>query len=310
MQIWLFNALVSFCAIIGLSLVAESVQSERYDYNSAKYAISAKEHATQTCRNLSPSATFDCVYDNVTRAIEHNRAEQDLDAQKSMALWAGPMFIATLISLGIAGAWVWFVRQTLEATLEAVADTSKATRAMQKANKIAADAQRPWISIEAELLSFDIDSDNILTSDCKVTFTNTGQMVAENFYSKLRYVSIPHPFLPNTTKIFDAFYADCKEQDTVVIPGETYEHFIRTNTVIDSFPWRNEGSYREDCYLMVLAMARYRLPGERTWRVAMKGFSIGENKSPVDNRHLIKATISTMCLDSLVLKPLGVSRAT
>lgn len=62
------------------------------------------------------------------------------------------MFFATLFTIAVTAVGVWLVKRTLDATLEAVEDTGKATDAMIEANKIAelANARARDASIAAE----------------------------------------------------------------------------------------------------------------------------------------------------------------
>ena len=236
--------------------------------------------------------------------------KRDLAAQESMAVWAFYMTLLAGVTALVTFIGTVLIWRQVSLTREAVEDTSRATRAMRRGNKIASNAQRPWISIDAQLLTFDVDSRRNIKCECNVIFKNTGQMVAENFYAKVHITPMRHPFMPKMVDVFNKFESDIEERDAVVIPGETYEFAVQTHRVTDYLPWRIKAGLREDCYLMVLAMSRYRLPGEKTWRVAMKGFSIGENNSPVDNRHLIKSSIDNLFLEVMVMKPLGASRAT
>jgi hypothetical protein len=60
------------------------------------------------------------------RASNQNQPSQheidDLDAQKSMALWAKLMFFATLAATAVTGFGVWLVRLTLKETKYALGD--------------------------------------------------------------------------------------------------------------------------------------------------------------------------------------------
>ena len=64
----------------------------------------------------------------------------DLWAQGLMAFWAFWQLVLT-------GAGIYFLRETLKATREAVIDTGEATKAMIAANAIAEEASRGWVAI-------------------------------------------------------------------------------------------------------------------------------------------------------------------
>jgi hypothetical protein len=102
-------------------------------------------------------ATNQCVGDAIKASHENQRAEQDLKAQREMSDWgwwalviSGLQFLATIVTLG-------FIKLTLDATLEAVKDTGRATDAMLEANQIARQSSkiqlRPYLAGEGAVVS-------------------------------------------------------------------------------------------------------------------------------------------------------------
>jgi hypothetical protein len=130
----------------------QASEKQKRQQTPAAYQNGAKQHAQRTCIGIEPSAVFECVYEHVETAKQTAHDEQDLSAQQraaSSALAAAAIAFFTLIITGIG---VWFVKRTLEATLEAVEDTGRATDAMHDANEIARMAYnanvRPWLSLK------------------------------------------------------------------------------------------------------------------------------------------------------------------
>jgi hypothetical protein len=82
---------------------------------------------------------------------EQQRADADLQAQQDMAFYALLMLVATVATVLITAVGVWLVKRTLDATLRAVEDTGRATVEMQKANDLAASAQRDAQSAQARI---------------------------------------------------------------------------------------------------------------------------------------------------------------
>ena len=115
---------------LGISSGRDQVSTQkRYDF-SEQINLSA-------CVERQGTAMVECVSEVVGAAQEQSTAQQDLYAQQDMSRWTFWLRIFTGITVAITALGVWFVKRTLEATLEAVEDTSKATDAMVEANHIA-----------------------------------------------------------------------------------------------------------------------------------------------------------------------------
>ena len=94
------------------------------------------------------------------------RDEQDLQAQRSMAVWARWMALFSLAAVFVTAAGVWFVRDTLVATREMVREaqrgTAAANRAADETRRIGEAQVRAYLGIrvediEVELLEFDLN---------------------------------------------------------------------------------------------------------------------------------------------------------
>lgn len=140
---------IVLCTIItGILSYSSGRESERRNHAPASYSRAAKQDAERACVGMDSGTAFECIYEKVEASQEQARGEQDLSAQQRAASAAMISAIIALLTLGATGMGVWYVKRTLDATLEAVKDTSKATVAMNDANEIAKAAQRPWVSIE------------------------------------------------------------------------------------------------------------------------------------------------------------------
>jgi hypothetical protein len=127
--------------------------------NSGRDQVSAREHYEHTkqdnlraCIGREGAAAVECVSEAIEAAQDQSDARQDLYAQQDMSKWAFWMVIVSGLTVGITAVGVWFVKRTLDATLEAVADTGKATAAMIRQNEIAEKAQRPWLDFDIRIL--------------------------------------------------------------------------------------------------------------------------------------------------------------
>jgi hypothetical protein len=132
-----FAAIVLCCFIVGGLTYHLGGEKERRYQKPASYFQAAEVDARRACVGLEVPTMFECVYEKVEAAQEQARGEQDLSAQQKAANSALLSAIIAFATLILSGVGVWYVKRTLEATLEAVEDTSKATAAMQEANDIA-----------------------------------------------------------------------------------------------------------------------------------------------------------------------------
>jgi hypothetical protein len=130
---------------------------------------------------METGAAFECIYEKVESSKDQENTDQDLTAQFRAADSALFSAVFSLLALGVTGVGVWFVKRTLDATLEAVEDTGKATKAMFDANEIARDAQRAWLQIDkVEVKIHALESADMLTVlvYAWITIRNTGRRPA------------------------------------------------------------------------------------------------------------------------------------
>ncbi|MFN3659417.1 MAG: hypothetical protein ACK4UO_19400 [Pseudolabrys sp.] len=128
-------------------------------------AVENEKHYAE-CKYRSPSQNCDRTFENVghaliapIRTIESPprqqkpergewRSEQDLQAQWDMARWAFWSAFAALIGICVTGVGVIFVKQTLDATRQAVAEAAKGNDAARRAANAAIAAvhtERAWM---------------------------------------------------------------------------------------------------------------------------------------------------------------------
>jgi hypothetical protein len=133
---------IILCSIIaGVLAYSSGRESERRNNAPASYTHAAKQDAQSACVGMETGAAFECIYEKVESSQDQARAEQDLSAQQRAASAAMISAIIAFLTLGATGLGVWYVKRTLDATLEAVKDTSEATQAMREANEIARDTK-------------------------------------------------------------------------------------------------------------------------------------------------------------------------
>lgn len=135
---------------------------EKYnrEQSAAAYQAAANEDAKRSCVGSDPSTLFECVDEKIKASYQARHDQEDLQAQQRAATSALASSVLGLIALILSGIGVWYVKRTLDATLEAVEDTSAATEAMLRQNEIAEEAMqrqlRAYVHIEAcRMLQFD-----------------------------------------------------------------------------------------------------------------------------------------------------------
>lgn len=167
----------------------------REEYNRkqtpAAYAEAANNDAESSCVGTEPRAVFECVNEKAKTAYQTAHDEQDLSAQQRAASSALVTAILSGIALILSGVGVWYVKRTLDATLEAVEDTGKATKAMENSNSIAVRRNelelRPYLGLDGENATIELDPKVDADADdgvfvgfkIKIVFRNFGNTPAK-----------------------------------------------------------------------------------------------------------------------------------
>ena len=141
------------------------------------YATDAANQIDRECSAKAGQAARECITNIIDAQRESQRGESDLAAQWKAAdwvMWAGVIAAAQLLATALG---LYFVKRTLDATLEAVEDTGKATVAMERQNEIAAAAQRPWVDLDIEF-QFISEMQNGLLLVCNAVLSNIGNTPA------------------------------------------------------------------------------------------------------------------------------------
>ncbi len=176
-------------AALGVAMYWAMFYSAGYGsgYNERKAQIEAKHYASDTanqiereCGAKAGKPARECITDIVNAERESERGESDLAAQWKAAdwvMWAGILAGAQLIATALG---LYFVKRTLDATLEAVEDTSNATKAMERQNEIASDTAKRQLRAYCSLLEYE-GTGVALDNEPQFTFTvaNTGQTPAK-----------------------------------------------------------------------------------------------------------------------------------
>ncbi|MBF5090461.1 hypothetical protein F1640_10635 [Novosphingobium sp. NBM11] len=204
------------------------------------YAEAAKKDAERACVGVEPRAVFECVNEKTEAAYQTAHDEQDLSAQQRAASSALASSVLSFFSLLLSGIGVWYVKRTLDATLQAVKDTGDATDEMRKANAISnriAEAElRPYLFvdhlklIDIKRFTDEIEEDgesktipNGFSARVSIHLRNYGKVPARNIHVTKRlcmarfyrgelshfrrgYVDTPVCAPGHERRVFDGFY--------------------------------------------------------------------------------------------------------
>lgn len=179
---WVLPTIGIFAAMaiaFGIGWLEAHDSKERIEA-SAAYEQAAKDDAERSCRGADPTAVFECVNVKAKAAYQTGHDAQDLKANQRSADSALASVFLSLFALLLSGVGVWYVKRTLDATLEAVEDTSAATEEMRKANELTErNAQRelrPYIFPSHADFKIDGSGEPIAT----IIIKNFGQTPAIN----------------------------------------------------------------------------------------------------------------------------------
>lgn len=174
-------AIALCCLIVGGLAYSNGVEGQRGEQYTAAYEKTAKANAIRSCSKINRATAVECIYEQIETSQNESRAEKDLQAQQGMKFWAAAVALLTLGTLIVTACGVWFVKQTLDATLDAVEDTGRATDAMLRQNEIAQDTARiqlrAYLNIIDPIIKVQYDGD-VEIDTFQFTLKNHGQTPA------------------------------------------------------------------------------------------------------------------------------------
>lgn len=110
-----------------------------------EYAEDTANRITSCQRYATPALLAECIEKALRANHENQRNESDLKAQSHMADWTFWALVIASCSLGVTGIGTTLLLWQIMLTREAVVDTGKATKAMERQNDMMAEADRPWL---------------------------------------------------------------------------------------------------------------------------------------------------------------------
>ncbi|WP_300584976.1 hypothetical protein [Marivita sp.] len=163
--------------ILGFGLGQQAGEQQA---NANTYARHAQDEINSACTGLDGVAQTECIIRVIEATNEHQRSEQDLNAQRNMARWALWMLVATMMMALITALGVYYVWRTLLATQKMAEDTRDIGEAQVRA----------YLSMnDGEVIIGEILEDNELGHqvrfDVWLTVHNSGQSPAMGVQVKI-----------------------------------------------------------------------------------------------------------------------------
>lgn len=130
-------------------LASAAKQRAGYEQSSKAHVDYAQDAIDRECLSLVGKPLRDCIHDKIAAARDHERANQDLDAQKEMAKFTRVMGYTAVVGLVLGAVSVVAIFLTLKATQDMARETSRIGEAQVRA----------YISFKPEYINIGIPSD-------------------------------------------------------------------------------------------------------------------------------------------------------
>lgn len=132
----------------------------------------AEDRIDEKCLSLKPVALRDCIHQEIESARDHDRANQDLNAQQQMALFTKIMGYTAIAGLVLGAGSIALIFATL--------------REMGNTNRIMREEQRPWLVIDTNRRAMNAMR-RMFRSDPQegffVAVTNKGKLPADDAFA-------------------------------------------------------------------------------------------------------------------------------
>lgn len=229
---------------------------------------------------------------------------RDLAAQEAMAVWSFWGLAVALGGIVVTALGTGLLLWQITLTRKAVADTGKATIAMERSNIIAFNAQRPWIRIEPKLVDFELRLSGV-TFQWEVAYTNTGQMIAAEFDAEAKFLAMDRDAIGHINRLYEGYRAKAIEPSSFALaPNEVVHSYGNSSNALDHIPWF--GSDPERCFMMLVVMVSYLIPGDEERRYACRSFAFGrETKDVMMMRFFTNELSSALTRDSYIVRRYG-----
>lgn len=160
---------ISVTAWVSWSVSSDLTEQQVRGEKTAEYHDTyAEEAIDQKCLGLKLPALRDCIHEQIESAHDHERAEQDLDAQQDMARFTKVMGWTAIVSVFLGAGSIVLIFLTLRETQKMAKETTRigdaqvkisnaAVKSAQEANKITREAMqsanRPFVIVATRFVN-------------------------------------------------------------------------------------------------------------------------------------------------------------
>jgi len=281
----LLNATVRGCiaAILCAYLSVDALAQPIRDSPAAQPGTNKTQEKPQTDNTPLALEAIKSEMQRIGRATEalkdspdpkkEDREQRDVDAQEQMAYWAWAMFVAAAVSVVLTAVGLILILGTLLYTRNAVSEA-------REGNKIARQAERPWLAIESVAATDDFTSKagSGIQLSVGITLKNSGRSPAVNVRATCEI--LPHN-TPDRDAALQAFAMTLSPAENfnkhVVFPNARSSDGIITRITRDYIeaappPYNSDRKY---ILPQIMVCVRYQSPGDDTIRHTSGLYEIG-----------------------------------
>jgi uncharacterized protein (UPF0333 family) len=162
--------------------VSQTQYTQQAEQAATHYASDVDERIRNDCLYREPAGFVECAKEIIKSGQEAQTSEHDLAAQRSMALWAGAMFWATVaatVATAIGIFFVWLnLREARKATEAAIAAAKTAHDAVEVSRLTAQRELRAYINLKSAHIVIGPDEGTLTDLTLDIIFQNVGQTPA------------------------------------------------------------------------------------------------------------------------------------
>lgn len=271
------NAGLAITAIFGLIVIVSGMTLWFAELGSPP--IPLKGHAAQATTNARHWAAGIPIFAQraVTNEVPHDQADRelrDLNAQEAMAAWGFWSLIASCIAVVSAAVGTGFLLWQISLTRIALRESASATTAMNRANEIALDSQRPWVRVNVKFGEVHCDG-RYLALPLSVVFTNVGLTVAHDVIIRANLgVVKENNIFKTAVELAGDWIAGPKphEPSDAIMPNEEREFDCTEYLELSKLIWVGDPEYAQLC---LVAMVSYRTRRDGPLCETVRTFAVG-----------------------------------
>ncbi len=193
--------LIAGCVLVLMSALAGSLLLEQYakvhevnaayQQNAERDRHASANEVAEQCGNRQGEAFRICVLEHLETYYRDQATNEDLNAQKDMAYWAGALFFSSTILTGMG---IWLLWLTLMATRDTLKEARNTTFAAiaaadsaSEANMIMREESRAWLSVKIIVHRIYTYPEKIRL-EVGIEYENIGKNVCDKVFSDLKHI--------------------------------------------------------------------------------------------------------------------------